>query len=305
MAHMDPVEFAAVVARHHHVLGPGARAELAASGTAWGRLLRRDEVERPFRGVGVLAGADDPALTRARAALEAVPREALVTGWSAAHLHGLVDAAPTTVHLLMPHGASVTRRPGLRLSETSALPEPVQHRHGIPLVPVARMLADLAATTTHDALLDLAVDARFARCLGRGDLDREVATRRRFPGRRRLRELAELLRDDTSDSGFEHTARARLTELGMAPDPGQHVVRLAGRDRRIDLPYATHRVGIECLGLVAHSGRNAFDADADRRNDFAEDGSWLILELTWTTFHRQWEPFVDRLRRVMAKRRPE
>lgn len=299
---MDPVEFASVVARHHHVLGPAARAELRASATAWGRLLRRDEVERPFRGVGVLDGAGDAALTRARAALAAVACEAALTGWSAAHLHGLVDTAPTVVHLLMRHGASVTRRPGLRLTETSAYPDRCERRQGIPVVPVARMLTDLAATTTRDALLDLAVDARFARRLGRGDLDAEVARRRRFPGRRRLRELADLLRDDSSDSGFEHAARSRLTRLGVAPDPGQHVLRLAGRERRIDLPYAAQRVGIECLGLAAHSGRKAFDADAARRNDFAEDGAWLILELTWTTFHRDWDAFAGRLRRVLARR---
>lgn len=228
---MDPLEFAAVVARHHHVLGPAAREELSLSETAWGRLLRRDEVQRPFRGVGVLDGASDAALTRARAARAAVRCEAVLTGWSAAHLHGLKDAAPTVVHLLMRHGAGVTRRRGLRVTETSVFPGRLEERHGIPVVPVARMLADLAATTTIDALLDLAVDARFAGRLGRGDLDGEVTARRRFPGRRRLRDLAVLLRDDSSDSGFEHAARGRLTDLGSgspAPCADSEVEHLTG-----------------------------------------------------------------------------
>lgn len=274
------------------------------SARAWGRLLRRDAVDRPFRGVGVLRGAPDPSLTRAHAALAAVRCDVALTGWSAAHALGLIEAAPTDVHLLMAHGASVARRPGLRLTETSVMPDTTRTRDGLPVVAASRMLADLAPTTTVDGMLDLAIDARFAGHLDPGSLDAEVAARRRFPGRPRLRALADGLREDASDSGFELAARARLGDRGLPPDAGQHVVRLAGRERRIDLPYAAHGVGVECLGLAAHSGRARFDADADRRNDFAEDGSWLVLELTWTTFHRHWDAFAERLERVLARRSP-
>ena len=299
---MDPVEFAAVAARHHHVLGPSVRDELGLSPWAWRRSLRRDDVQRPFRDVRVLPGAEGGGLTRARAALCAVQCRVALTGWSAANLHGLVDTAPSTVHLLMPHGASITRRDGLELTETSAFPTRLHTIDELPVVPVSRLLADLSPTTRFDALLNLAVDARFARLLRASDLDRELGRRRRFPGRTRFRQLADDLRDDTSDSGFEFHARERLDDLGLAPDPGQHRLLVAGRERRIDLPWRDQRVGVECLGLAAHSGRRAFDADADRRNDFAEDGTWLILELTWTTFHRHWDDFVGRLRRVLDRR---
>lgn len=299
---MDPLEFAATAARHHHVLGASARDELGLSASAWGRLLRRNEVKRPFRGVGVLPAADPPSLTRARAALAAVQCEAALTGWSAAHLYGLIDVAPTTVHLLMRHGASVVRRTGLQLTETTAFPSRLVTRHGLPVVPGSRMLADLSASTRTEPLRSLAIDARFADALKPRDLDRELLARRRFPGRRRFRAVAEDLRDDTSDSGFEFAARGRLTDLGIPPDPGQEAVVVSGRDRRIDLPWRRQRVGVECLGFAPHSGRAAFDADANRRNDFAEDGSWLILELTWTMFHRDWSGFVARLQRVLRSR---
>lgn len=296
---MDPIELAHAAARAHHVLTPETRRQEHISRYAWSRLRAHDEVERPFRGVIVVPGADDVSLTRARAAVGALHCDAALTGWSAAHLYGLTKAAPTEVHLLMRHGASVTRRDGLRLTETSAFPPRLLRRHGLPVVSAARMFADLCATTDLGALVALAIDARFHGVLGRGDLDAEVTGRRRFPGRRRLRQLADDLRDDSSDSGFELHARDRLVVERLPPDPGQQVLRVRGRDRRIDLPWAKQRVGVECLGLAAHSGRRAFDEDAERRNDFAEDSSWTILELTWTTFHAQWPPFVERLRRLL------
>lgn len=296
---MDPIELARAAAEAHHVLTASWRLELGLSRSAWNRLATHEEVERPFRGVVVLPGADDLGLTRARAALGAVQCDVALTGWSAAHAYGLARAAPSRVHLLMPHGASVCRREGLRLTETSAFPDQLEDRAGVPVVPAGRMLADLAATTTVDALRTLAITARFEGLLGGRDLDRELDARRRFPGRGRLRQVAAELRDDTSDSGFEFLARERLEKAGLPPDPGQHVLRLRGRERRIDLPWSAHRVGVECLGLAAHSGRRAFDEDAERRNDFAEDSRWTILELTWTAFHGQWPAFLDRLRRLL------
>lgn len=301
---MDPIELAQLAARHDHVLGPCVRDEADVSPATWGRLLRSPGVDRPFRGVGVLPGSTDRSLSRMRAALHAVRCDAAVTGWSAAFLYGLVAAAPTDVHVLTRHGASITRRDGLRITESGTWPDGIRLEHGIHVVPVGRMLADLAAMTEVDALLDLAIDARFAGDLATGHLDRELACRRRFPGRTTFRALADELREDTSDSGFEHRARHRLARRDMAPDPGQQELVVAGRTRRIDLPYRDQRVGLECLGLAAHSGRRAFDEDAVRRNDFAEHGEWLILELTWTMFHRAWDDVTARLDRVLRSRAP-
>lgn len=297
---MDPIDLARAAAQAHHVLTTSSRRELGISPSAWTRLVTHEEVKRPFRGVVVLPGADDVSMTRARAALGAVQCDAALTGWSAAHAYGLAAVAPSTVHLLMRHGASVCRRKGLRLTETSAFPTRLERRSDIAVVPASRMLADLAAATNLEALRTLAITARFEGILGAGDLDRELASRRRFPGRGRLRQITADLRDDASDSGFEYLARERLGEAGLPPDPGQHVLRLRGRERRIDLPWSAHGVGVECLGLAAHSGRRSFDEDAERRNDFAEGSSWTILELTWTAFHGHWPAFVERLCRLLT-----
>lgn len=298
---MDPVEFVRLATAQGHVVTPDTRRRLGMSREAWAHALSNPGVQRPHRGVAVLPGSADANHTRARAALSALQCRAALTGWSAAHLYGLVTTAPTEVHLLLDHGASVTRRDGLHLTETSAFPARVERIDGLPAVPVARVLADLAPTTSVDALRNLGIDARFAGHMAARDLDRELAARRRFPGRRRLRTIADDLRDDGSDSGFEFRTRDRLTDLDLPPDPGQLHVRIAGRDRRIDLGWQARHVGIECLGLAAHSGRRAFDRDATRRNDFAEDGSWTLLELTWTAFHTDWPAFVARLRRLLGR----
>lgn len=298
---MDPVEFVRLATTQGHVVTSATRRLLGMSREAWAHALSNSDVQRPHRGVAVLPGSADANHTRARAALSAIQCRAALTGWSAAHLYGLVRTAPTEVHLLLDHGASVTRRGGLLLTETSVFPARLRRIDDLPVVPVARVLADLAPTTEVDPLRNLGIDARFEGSLAAGDLDRELAARRRFPGRTRLRTIADELRDDGSDSGFELRTRTRLTDLGLPPDPGQLHVRVGGRDRRIDLGWQSRRVGIECLGLAAHSGRRAFDRDATRRNDFAEDGSWTLLELTWTAFHRDWPAFVERLRRLLDR----
>ena len=261
---------------------------------------RREKMPRPHHAVTILPGWPETPAQRLAAAAAAVGPAAAITGWAAAHLRGLRSVPPTTTDVLAPHGASHRPHDHVRIIETVVFAdEPLEEIDGIPVVSAARMLADLARDAELATLVELAIDLRRSGQLGSGDLDRQLLARRRFPGRARLRGLADLLRDDDSDSGFELRTRDRLARRGTPPDPGQLEVIVAGRRRRIDLPYADARVGIECVGLAFH-GRDAFDGDADRRNDFAVDGRWRLLELTWRTFLLGWDDFCARLDRLLA-----
>lgn len=283
-----------VAARH---LGPSTMAP-----STFHDWRQREEFERPHHGVTLLPGFPATAEQRLAAAVAGIGDRCAVTGWSAAYLYGLRASAPSTTDLLAPHGVSHRHHSGVRVVETTVFDdEEVGRVDGIPVVSGARMLADLARDAHLSTLTELAIDLRRKGRLGASDIEREIAKRRRFPGRGRLRALADQLREDDSDSGFEHRTRDRLTRRGTPPDNGQLEVVVAGRRRRIDLPYASAGVGVECIGLAFH-GRDAFDRDADRRNDFAEDGRWRLLELTWTTFLLDWERFCTRLDRLLGRR---
>lgn len=293
--------FDSAVDRHGVVatrdLGPATMAP-----TSFHDWRRREELERPHHGVTLLPGFPATTEQRLAAAVAGIGDRCAVTGWSAAYLYGLRGSAPSTTDLLAPHGVSHRQHAGVRVVETIVFDDvEVRTVDGIPVVSGARMLADLARDAHLDTLTGLAIDLRRSGRLRASDIDREVAGRRRFPGRGRLRALADRLREDDSDSGFEHRTREQLTRRGTPPDHGQLEVVVVGRRRRIDLPYASAGVGVECIGLAFH-GRDAFDRDADRRNDFAEDGRWQLLELTWTTFLLDWERFCDRLDRLLARR---
>lgn len=261
---------------------------------------KREELAHPAHDVTILPGHPRTPEQRAAIAVAAVGQPCAVTGWSAAFLYGLRPTAPTRIEVLVPHGSSHRPHPNVRIHETSVFDtEDITDVSGLPVVAPARMLVDLARTTLPDTLIAMAIDLRGHHLLRSGDLDAELQRRRRFPGRARARTLAEAIREDGSDSGFEHRTRDRLTRRGTPPDPGQLEVQVAGNRRRLDLPYAKANVGIECLGYAYHSDQTAFERDADRRNDFAVDGTWRILELTWTTFLTGWDGFAARLEQLL------
>lgn len=161
----------------------------------------------------------------------------------------------------------------------------------------------MAGRTPLARLRAIGFDAISRDLLRLDQLDREVAARGRFPGRGVVRQLIADLQGDGSESGFEFDTRERLASLGLQPDPAQPVVRTpAGRDRRIDIAFGGHLVGIECVGFGHHSSPEHLEADVVRSNEFAELDRWLILRLTFRMFHERWEPFVAQLRRCLAHR---
>lgn len=262
----------------------------------------REKLWRPHPDVTVLPGHPATTEQRLAVAVAGIGRPCAVTGWAAAYLFGLRRSAPSTVDVLVPHGESPRPHEHVRVVETAVFDDVrVDEIAGVAVVAPARFLADLSPKTELDTLLAMAIELRGRGLLGPQDLDRELGLRRRFPGRARFRALADMLREDGSDSGFEHRARGDLTARGMPPDPGQVEVAVSARHRRIDLGYEWALTGVECQGFAYH-GREEFDRDAERHNDFVEDGTWALLELTWTMFLRRWDEFCARLQRVLEAR---
>lgn len=259
---------------------------------------------RPQPGVLLAPGGQIDEFVRITAAFRSLPEAVGVGGDTALFLHGLQSAAPTQTLVWVPDGHVGVERRTRKVRRTSLLTrKDCTEVAGIPTVLPAWAMRDVAGARSVPALRNLAIDARFRGLLAEGSLDEVLGRDRRFVGRRRYAEVADDLRADGSDSGFEFSVRDRLVSARRPPDAGQERLWTPGRPRSIDLPYRDPKVGVECLGWRYHSDRDQLDRDAERNNDIAAAGGWLILQLTWgMQWGEPWRRFLSRLDRALASR---
>ncbi len=236
------------------------------------------------------------------AALRLVGPDARADRHTASALRGLVPF-PTRHQVLLPHGCRVRRTPGVDVRRTRHLPtEDLDVVDGLPSVTVARTLLDLARDLQTGALRTLALTAQQQDLLEPDDLRDVLARHPHAPGRRRLRQVVHDLGRDGSESGFEFTTRDRVVAAGLRPDTEQPTVLVAGTRRRIDIAWLALRVGIECQGYRDHAGREGLDRDAVRLNGLAAEADWVILQLTASMLHDDWEQFLTDLRTCLRRR---
>jgi hypothetical protein len=254
-------------------------------------------------GAWLLPGAERTAAARAAAAILTVPGS-VVTGWSAAALHGLVRTPPTRIETVRPTGVADIDRPKVRGRRTRRLPsQDVTEVEGIRVVSVARLLRDLSRSTTRGTLRDLTIDARQRDRAVLDELAALLSRHPRFPGRRALRSVLDELAEDGSDSGFEHRLVERLATRSLTPDAQQILVETHAGPRYLDVGWRPARVAIECLGFAFHSSADQLRRDIHRQNAIAATDRWLVLQLTWEMFHREWDAFEELLRHCLRGRR--
>jgi hypothetical protein len=253
-------------------------------------------------GAWLLPGAERTTAARATAAALTVPGS-VVTGWSAAALHGLLRTPPTRIETVRPTGVADVDRAHVQGRRTRRLPpEDVTEVDGVPVVTVPRMLRDLSRTASPSALRNLAIDGRRQSPTLLTDLDELLRRHPRFPGRPALRAVVEDLADDGSESGFEYRLVARLVVRSLAPDAQQILVETPSGRRYLDVGWRGARVAIECLGFAFHANADQLRRDVHRQNAIAAVDRWLVLQLTWEMFHRDWDPFEKLLRRCLRGR---
>lgn len=242
--------------------------------------LRTGAVQVPWAGVLVdTARAADP-LTILTAAWLALGRSAVVTGPSAAFLHGLTALAPTPVHLMVPYDDRQRDRPGIVVHNGTALDTDREQRHGLPVLNLERVISDLACTCPPaDALA--VVDQALAR------LPEEER-----PGlRRRLRERIQERPDprgtrigtrlvDLATGRAESPAESwwlwRVVDLGFpVPEVNPWVRDCDGVGLfRLDLGWPELKIALEHNGYAAHVGRDLRDA---RRIADLERRGWIVV----------------------------
>lgn len=237
---------------------------------------------RPRRGVYVIPGAPRGHALAVRIAMASTKgTPAVASHASAAWLQGILDKAPSVVHL---SSAAVSRRgPGFILHHSDRPVTAVHRFQQIPCTAPARTLVDLAASAP-PALIAQAVDQALAAGIVRlRDLEAEAAT----PGRRGVAQLRDGIAalGPSPGSGAPppsvlETRMRRLLRSGGLPDAAMEHVAGPDGEYRIDLAYPEHRLAVELYGYRWHHSRAQMQRDHRRQRRLTLEG-WTILVFTW------------------------
>ncbi|MEK6442593.1 hypothetical protein [Pseudonocardia sp. T1-2H] len=257
----------------------------AAAIDALGRSAVRRAVESgqwcaAWPGVLIEASRAAEPLTVIAAALRYAGPDALVTGRTAAHLHGCTAVPPLPVHLLVPYGHWLRARAGLVAHNGRPADEDRDEVAGLPSLRLEPVLSDLLcrdrpqdALAVLDQALGLAGDA------GREGLRRRIGdelARRADPrGRRRATRLLEL-GTGRAESPPESWMLFHLVDVGFpAPEVNWSFDDRDGRQIfRLDLAWPEYRIALEYDGYLAHLGREG----ADRTRQAAlERSGWIVV----------------------------
>ena len=242
--------------------------------------VRNAVLHVPWPGVVTDATRAADPLTVISAAWLAVGRDALVTGPSAAVLHGLTALPATPAHLVVPYDSRQRSRTGLVIHKGGRLADDRDERQGLPVVCLERVVSDLACNASPpDAL------AVIDQALGGLKEEDRPAFRRRLRERlqdrpdprgtrigRRLVDLATGLAESPAESWWLW----RVVDLGFpVPEVNPWLRDLDGVGLfRLDLGWPELRIALEHNGYAAHRGRE--DRDARRLADLERRG-WSVI----------------------------
>ena len=242
--------------------------------------LRNGEIQSPWAGVLIdpLRAADP--LTIIAAARLAVGDRAVVTGPSAAYLHGLTAVPPTPVHLVLPYEVRKQHRAGIVVHNGTMLEDDQEERQGLPTLSLERVVSDLACAPPPWQALAVLDEA-----LARHDESQRPAFQRRLRERlqdrpdprgtrigRRLVDLA----TGRAESIPESWLLWKVADLGFpVPEVNPWIFGIDGvRLYRVDLGWRELRIAVEYNGYAAHTGRE--ELDAARISDLERRG-WIVV----------------------------
>jgi Protein of unknown function (DUF559) len=262
-------------------------------GASWRRLTRN---------VYCWAGLDDTPNLRAGAVALVLPPGGVVSGRSAAWLHG-VDLLPASapVSVTVPRASTVGPRAGVTIRRAAVSPTDQELVAGIPVTSALRTAFDLArleprveAVVCLDALLH-------AGLVTLGILRSYIPTGHR--GWRGVRRAADALADadPAAESPMESRLRLVIVAAGLPrpvvnqPIYDRHNVFLARPDLRIG------RVIIEFDGSV-HRGRDVFMADLRRQNALTQHG-FVVLRYSAVDVYRRRGLIVAQVRAALVATR--
>lgn len=214
---------------------------------------------------------------------------------SAAALHGFPRYKPGPVELSLTRHARPPH--DVSLHQVDALPpKDLTFIDGICCTSATRTLIDLALCESEQDVR-ASVDHALSRKLT--SLDRLEAGLARAGQRAGLPFLKQLIHQyQGGDGPCESELESRVYELfdaaGLPRPERQHVVRAAGRVRRMDFRLPGTPVVIEADGYAHHASPIAFEKDRERLNALIARG-FRVLHWTWTAIHEDPTGLVQQL----------
>ncbi|MGH3588319.1 MAG: hypothetical protein ACRDQ0_18605 [Pseudonocardia sp.] len=237
------------------------------------------EVRPLWRGVVVDSRRLLDPLTRAAAALLTAGPRSVITGVTAAALHGCRAVESPVTHILVPYGCETRSRKGLVVHHARPFADDVIELDGLRALPLDRVIADLLCTLPEADALAVADEALRVAGGDRGTFRKEVAERLRTRednrGTVRAAGLLDLVSDGV-DSPAESWLRLKVIDKGFpVPEVNWVIPRPDGTVLyRLDLAWPRLRIALEYDGVEAHSGREAHDEA--RRADLGARG-WIVV----------------------------
>jgi very-short-patch-repair endonuclease len=249
-----------LAARSHGVV---TRSQLLRAGVTARDVERRlasRALLREHRGVYRVGHRAPSVQARYLAAVLACGEGALLSGFAAAHLLGILRGrAPA------PEVTTTTERrvEGIKTHRSRALtPRDRAICQGIPVTSVPRTLVDVASAMTVDDLARVCHEAGVRYGTRPAQVEAVLASRPNNPGAGKLREV---LRGDARVTLSKLEARflARLAAAGL---PLPQTNRAAG-GRRVDCRWPDQRLTVELDGYRYHHSRHAWEQDRRRERE--------------------------------------
>ncbi len=265
--------------------------------------VRSGELRGLWRGVLVEpARLLDPQTRGAAALLSAGPRSVL-TGVTAATLHGCGAVESPVTHVLVPYGCRPRSRDGLVVHHGSRFAHEVEEIDGLRVLPLDRVVADLLCQLPAQDALAVVDQALAAAGDAHQVFRKQVAVRleQRLDPRGTVRAAGLLdLASERVDSPAESWLRLLVVEYGLpVPEVNWPITDATGREiYRLDLAWPRMRIALEYDGVAAHAGQE--ELDAARRADLRRRG-WIVVVVTKEDL-RSFSPVVATLRAAFAER---
>lgn len=232
-----------------------------------------------WKGVVVPPGRWLDPLTRASAALLAVGDDAVLSGPTAAVLHGCTAIEPRSVDVVVPVECSARSAPGLVVHHVRRFADDVEEIGGLRVLALDRVVSDLLCSARAqdglalaDEVLRLAeADAVSMRSRIAGQIDRRLDPRGTVRGALLL-DLASPRSASPAESWF----RWRLIESGFpVPEVNWPLIGVDGKlVYKLDLAWPHLRIAVEYDGYESHVGRAS--EDLARELDLHQRG-WIII----------------------------
>lgn len=219
--------------------------------------------------------------------------DAVLTGWSAAVMHGIVPPDGAVPELCV--GPVGRTRKGLRIRRYRIPSSAIEVRRGVRVTSRRRTAFDLARFSDHLSGV-LAVEKFYRRGYSQRELEEDVEAGAGIWGIARARRV---LADahPRSESPRETETRLFLRAAGFTNFEPQVEVPGIGR---LDLADPVARIAVEYDG-IHHDDPVQQSKDRYRRNRLQAAG-WIVIEIDRTLFRHRREDILDQVREAYARR---